>query len=151
MLEQLSKIYAEVAERVIAELPSNWKALWIRAECKASTWTTSSWYEARDVEEIINFKEPDEANELIHDAWKISQEHNDRWSSMVFNVVAPGELHIAFGHEDLDDESITINDRMNDFEEKTFQSRKVVSIVDMSGAFSLTPDMLKSGTFGPNP
>ena len=61
---------------------------------------------------------------------------------------------LAFGHEDLDDESVSVTqyDRMDAFEEKTFAGREVVSILDeMSGAFSLTPEMLKSGIFQPNP
>ena len=150
MFEELSKIYTEVAERTIAELPENWKAFWIREECREGSWATRCYYELRDVEEITHFQVSDEATELLHDAWEISRARNDRWSIVFFFVVAPGDLHITFGHQDLDDESVTQNDRMNEFEEKTFAGRNVVSIVDMSGAFSLTPEMLKSGTFQPN-
>ena len=149
MFDELSRIYTEVAERTIAELPPDWKAFWIREECSEGSWSPSSWYEVRDVEEITHFEAPDEATDLIHDAWKISRAHNDRWSSVVFHVIAPGELHITFGRENYDDEECDgSGDRMDAFEEKTFPGRKVVSIVYMSGAFSLTPEMLKSGVFG---
>jgi len=79
----------------------------------------------------------------------LSQSFNDRWTTLEMTVRAPAELSVKFGHEDLDDESIDASDRTLLFEAKTFGDRKITS-EPMTGGFSLTPDMLKSGLFQPN-
>jgi len=151
MFEELSKIYTEVAQTTIAVLPEKWKAFWIRQECRSSSWTYISYYERQGVDEVRQFDAPDDATRLIHNAWEISRANNDRWSSIVFHVVAPGELHITFGHDNYDEEECDGSyDRMNEFDVKMFPGRKVVPMpFDKTGSFSLTPDMLRSGILGP--
>ncbi len=151
MFEELSKIYTEVAQTTITVLPDKWKAFWIRQECRTSSWGFRSFYEVEGSDEIRQFRAPIDATRLIHDAWKISRANNDRWSSIVFHVVAPGELHISFGHDNYDDEECDGSyDRANEFDDKTFAGRTVVPMpFDMEGSFSLTPEMLKSGVLGP--
>jgi len=147
MFEELSKLYAETAQMTIAVLPEKWKAFWIRQECSEGTWGFRSYYEVEGVDEIRQFDAPDDATRLIYGAWKISRANNDRWSSIVFHVLAPGELHITFGHDNYDDEECSgTYDRTNEFRDKAFAGRTVVPMpFDIEGSFSLTPEMLKSG------
>ncbi len=151
MFQELSKLYTEIVERTITVLPENWKTFWIRAECEESTWGDSGYYELQDDDEVFAFFAPSEATKLIHETWNVSRVHNDNWTTILLKVSAPGDLHITLGHEDLADEAVTPTDRVKIFKERTFPGRKVTSTHDWSGAISLTPEMLKSGEFQPNP
>jgi hypothetical protein len=77
-------------------------------------------------------------------AWKISRAHNDIWSTAIFRADRPAKLSVAFGHEDLD-ETTSSADRQQAFRDKMFGNRMIDdSFIDMSGATSLTPELLKS-------
>lgn len=150
IFEKLSSIYSQMIAKTIAVAPADWARLWIRTECGEGSWSIGGYWERRDIEDVIFFHVPDEVGWLLYESWKVSRDNKDEWSTALFRVDRPDILQITFGHEDLDDDSYSPFDSQASFRTEKFGNRKIDdSSIDMSGAISLTPQMLHSGSIGP--
>jgi hypothetical protein len=148
MFEKLSPMYSEIVALTLEVAPEDWTRLWLDIECMRGSWGVGGYWERESTEEVLFFEIPDEASDLVHEAWKVSQSYNDDWSTAIFRVDRPDKLQITFGHQDLYDESHDPSQTQAEFRAKTFGDRKIRSTIDMSGAFSLTPETLKAGVIG---
>ncbi len=151
MFETLSPLYSKIVSRTLEVAPEDWTRLWLHMDCEEGGWSSGGYWERANVDEVIFFEVPLEAQQLVWEAWKVSRASNDNWSTAIFRVDRPGKLQITFGHEDLNDEAYDASEAQADFRSKTFGNRPIDdSSIDMSGAFSLTPEMLKAGVIGPS-
>jgi hypothetical protein len=148
MFEKLSPMYSEIIALTVEVAPADWTRLWLHVDCKKSSWSIGGYWERESTDEVIFFEVPSEARWLVHESWEVSQSYNDNWSTAIFRVDRPDKLQISFGHQDLYDESYDPSEAQAEFRAKTFGDRKIRSTIDMSGAFSLTPETLKAGVLG---
>jgi hypothetical protein len=150
MFEKLSPMYSEIIARTLEVAPADWTRLWLDAECKTASWSIGGYWERESTDEVTFFEVPAEARWLVWEAWKVSQSYNDTWSTAIFRVDRPDKLQISFGRQDLYDESYDSSEAQAEFRANTFGERKIRSTIDMSGAVSLTPEMLNAGAIGPS-